>query len=155
MVSIVEAQSAEQIAIVRELFLEYARSLDFNLCFQSFDEELTRLPGEYAPPDGRLFLAVAEGRVAGCIALRKLADGECEMKRLWVRPGFRGLRIGRLLAEKVIDEARRIGYAKMKLDTVPSMAEAIALYKSLGFVAITPYRHNPIPGAIYMEKELA
>ncbi len=153
-IRVVEAGSEKEISYVRELFLEYARALGFDLCFQNFDTELAELPGEYAPPDGRLLLALDGEKIAGCVALRKFARGICEMKRLFVRPEFRKQKVGRLLAEKVIDEARTIGYRRMRLDTVPSMVEAIALYRSLGFKEIVPYRQNPIAGALYMELEL-
>jgi putative acetyltransferase len=152
---IVQASSAEQITQIRELFLEYAQSLGFSLCFQSFDQELAGLPGDYAPPDGRLLLASSAGRSAGCVALRKLGPGICEMKRLYVRPESRGARLGRRLAERVISEARAMGYQRIRLDTVePVMKDAVALYRKLGFIDIAPYRPNPIPGALYMEREL-
>jgi ribosomal protein S18 acetylase RimI-like enzyme len=148
------AHSDEQIDTIRLLFLEYAKSLNFDLCFQSFDEELAGLPGDYAPPDGRLLLAMYGDKAAGCVALRKVAQSVCEMKRLWVRPEFRGKQIGRKLAEEVISEARKIGYSSMKLDTVDTMKEAITLYKSMGFSETTAYRYNPIEGARYMELKL-
>ena len=151
----VEATTPPQIEQVRALFLEYAQSLGFSLCFQSFDKELAELPGEYAPPEGRLLLAMAGGRPMGCVALRKLEDGICEMKRLYLRPGSRGSGAGRALAEKVIAEARTIGYRRMRLDTVAgTMDAAISLYRRLGFREIAPYRSNPIPGALYMELDL-
>ena len=149
------AESPEQIAQVRELFLEYANSLGFSLCFQSFDQELAALPGDYAPPGGRLILASSDGHPVGCAALHKLAPEICEMKRLYVRPQFRGKGLGRELAEKVIAEARQIGYKKLRLDTVePKMQAAVAMYRELGFREIPPYRTNPIDGALYMELQL-
>jgi len=154
MVKIVHAETREDFHLVRELFTEYAASLDFDLCFQNFEKELAELPGEYAPPDGRLLLAFDEMQPVGCVALRKIGDGICEMKRLFTRPAFRGRGIGRALAVTILDEARQIGYRTMRLDTIVSMREAIALYRSLGFKEIEPYRHNPIPGAIFMELAL-
>jgi putative acetyltransferase len=152
---IMPAESPVQIAQVRELFLEYAQSLGFSLCFQGFDQELAGLPGDYAPPDGRLLLAEYQGQLAGCVALHKLQAGICEMKRLYVRPAFRGQGLGRLLAERIVNEARTIGYVRLCLDTVaPVMQNAVALYRLLGFHEIAPYRANPIPGALYMELDL-
>jgi putative acetyltransferase len=153
---ITQAESPAQIAQVRELFLEYAQSLGFSLCFQSFDQELAGLPGDYAPPDGRLLRAEYEGRLAGCVALHKLEAGICEMKRLYVRPQFRGKGLGRVLAERILTEARGIGYDRLRLDTVePVMKNAVALYRLLGFREIAPYRANPIEGALYMELDLS
>ena len=150
-----QAHTPSQIAQVRDLFLEYAQSLNFSLCFQSFDQELAGLPGDYAPPQGRLLLAEHEAQAAGCVALHALAPGICEMKRLYVRPAFRGKGLGRILAERVLSEARAIGYARLRLDTVePVMKGAVALYRTLGFREIAPYRPNPIAGALYMELEL-
>jgi putative acetyltransferase len=147
-----QAESPVQIAQARELFLEYADSLGFSLCFQSFDQEIASLPGGYAPPDGRLLLAEYRGQLAGCVALHKLDPEVCEMKRLYLRPQLRGRGVGRALAEAVIAEARVIGYRKMRLDTVePVMPNAVALYRRLGFREIDPYRANPIAGALYME----
>ncbi|HTE90282.1 MAG TPA: GNAT family N-acetyltransferase [Terriglobales bacterium] len=149
------AESPRQIALARELFLEYGKSLGFNLCFQSFDEELAGLPGDYAPPDGRLLLAEYDGALAGCVALHKLELHVCEMKRLYLRPQFRGKGVGLALAEAIIWEARAIGYRRMRLDTVePVMQAAVAMYRRLGFTEIAAYRPNPIPGAMYMELEL-
>jgi ribosomal protein S18 acetylase RimI-like enzyme len=149
------AESPEGIAHIRELFLEYAQSLGFSLCFQSFDQELADLPGDYAPPKGRLLLATSNGQPAGCVALHKLTPDICEMKRLYVRPQFRGKGLGRELAEKIITEARQLGYKKLRLDTVePVMKTAVTMYRQLGFREIPPYRPNPIDGALYMELEL-
>jgi ribosomal protein S18 acetylase RimI-like enzyme len=150
-VQIRPVNSEDDLNEVRTLFVEYANSIGFSLCFQGFDQELAELPGKYAPPSGRIFLAESDAKVAGCIAMKKLGDGKCEMKRLYVRPGFRGKKIGRLLAERLIDEAREMGYCEMYLDTISSkMAEAVLLYRSLGFVECEPYYHNPQPDALYM-----
>ena len=152
---IVPAASPEQIATARLLFTEYETSLGIELSFQGFAREVAELPGAYAPPAGRLFLATDGAEPAGCIALRPLGDGICEMKRLYVRPSVRGARLGRRLAETVIREARAIGYARMRLDTLPSMKEAFALYQTLGFREIAPYCENPIAGTHFMELDLA
>ena len=153
--ALVPAVSPAAIAEVRELFLEYAKSLGFSLCFQSFDKELAELPGDYAPPEGRLLLARCDGQPAGCVALHRLEPGVAEMKRLYVRPGFRGKGLGRVLAQAVVEEARVIGYRRIRLDTVePVMKDAVKLYRLMGFKEIAPYRANPIPGALYMELEL-
>jgi putative acetyltransferase len=150
-----QAESPAQIAQARGLFLEYAQSLGFSLCFQNFDQELAALPGDYAPPGGRLLLAEYKDQLAGCVALHKLEPGSCEMKRLYLRAQFRGKGLGRALAERVIAEARQIGYQRMRLDTVgPVMKDAVAMYRKLGFQEIAPYRSNPIAGAMYMELEL-
>ena|SRR5947209_5159755 len=149
------AESPEQIGQIRELFLEYANSIGFSLCFQNFDHELAALPGDYAPPTGRLLLATSIGHPAGCVALHKLQEDVCEMKRLYVRPQFRGKRLGHELAKKVIAEARQIGYKYIRLDTVePVMKTAVEMYRQLGFREIPPYRPNPIAGALYMELQL-
>ena len=153
--AIFQAESAAELAAVRELFGEYARSLNFSLQFQDFDRELAELPGDYAPPEGRLLLADLRGETAGCVALHKWKSGICEMKRLYLRPQFRGKGLGRVLAEAVIAEARKIGYQRMRLDTVqPVMADAVAMYRKLGFRAIAPYRENPMPGTLYLELDL-
>lgn len=136
---------------VRDLFLEYAAGLEISLCFQNFEEELASLPGHYAPPRGRLALALAGDRAAGCIALRPLESQGCEMKRLYVRPEWRGQGLGRLLANWVIGQAREIGYACLRLDTLASMHPAISLYHSLGFREISPYYENPSAQAVFME----
>lgn len=154
-VQFLQAESPAQIAQARELFLEYAQSLGFSLCFQNFDKELAELPGDYVPPSGRLLLAEYEGHVAGCVALHKLEDGICEMKRLYLRPQFRGKGLGLALANRIIAEGRQIGYQHMRLDTVVSvMKDAVAMYRKLGFREISPYRSNPIPSTLYMELRL-
>ena len=153
--NITQAESSAQIEAIRKLFLEYGQSLSFSLCFQSFDKELAGLPGDYAPPEGRLLLATHEDVLLGCVALHKLEAGICEMKRLYVRPQFRGKGLGKVLAERVIAEARQVGYKQLRLDTVESeMRAAVAMYRNLGFREIKPYRANPIESALYMELEL-
>lgn len=147
----VEIQGKEYLAEIAYLFEEYADSLEIDLNFQGFAEELASLPGEYAPPEGCLLLALWQGQVAGCVALRQFSPGICEMKRLCTRPQFRGLGIGRALCEAIIGKARQIGYERMRLDTLPSMETARGLYASLGFREIEPYRYNPIEGAHFME----
>ena len=154
MLEIFEAYGPEQIAQARALMTEYASSLGFELCFQSFDQEMAGLPGDYAPPPGRLLLASWEGEYAGVIALRPLRNDPtaCEMKRLYVRPKFRGYAIGRKLIERLITEARKIGYSRMVLDTVPGTHDkAIALYQELGFHSVAPYYDSPIPSTLYLE----
>ena len=145
----------EEIAMMRELFEEYQRSLGFDLCFQNFDRELAQLPGAYAPPDGWLLLATLESKPVGCAGIRKIGDGICELKRMYVRPDARGQKLGRQLALLLIEKAKEIGYATMRLDTIATMVEAIALYRSLGFQAIEPYYKNPVPGALFMELKLS
>lgn len=141
---------------MRELFLEYARSLDFSLCFQGFDEELAALPGAYVPPRGGLWLAEVNGRAAGCVALRPLdLPATAEVKRLYVRPAARGAGLGRTLAEEAIRAARAAGHARLVLDTVPAMVAAIALYRSLGFTPIPPYTAQPPCGALAFELKLS
>ncbi|MFL5336247.1 MAG: GNAT family N-acetyltransferase [Geminicoccaceae bacterium] len=143
----------------RAMFREYAASLPIDLCFQNFDEELAALPGEYAPPRGQLLLAYVDGELAGCGALRAFNDADyanaCEMKRLYVRPAFRRFGVGRVVAEALLDEARRSGYSAMLLDTLDDMEAARELYATLGFEEIPPYYYNPIPGAHYLKAELA
>jgi putative acetyltransferase len=164
-----QASSPAQIAQARELFLEYAQSLGFSLGFQNFDHELADLPSDYATPDGRLLLAEFEGQLAGCVALHKLVAKDdanagsrvlvgsevCEMKRLYLRPQFRGKGLGRALADRIISEARAVGYKRMRLDTVePVMKDAVEMYRRLGFYEIAPYCNNPMSGALYMELAL-
>lgn len=130
---ITPVETPEQLAQLRELFVEYARSLSFHICFDDFQKELDQLPGDYGPPSGRLLLAVVKGEPAGCVALRPAGEGTGELKRLYVRPTFRGKGIGRRLTEQILAEARRLGYRAIQLDTLPSMKEAQTLYRSLGF----------------------
>ena len=167
-IAIVPADNPLRIEAVRELFLEYAASLSFNLCFQSFEEELAQLPGEYAPWSGMLLLGLVDDQPAGCVALRRIGHGQsdedneilaeldvCEMKRLYVRPQFRGCGLGRELACAILKCAAAIGYRRMRLDTVPTeMARAVDIYQKLGFVEIAPYRANPVPGAKYLELDV-
>ncbi len=155
MLDIVQAETTEQIATARELFREYEAWLGLDLCFQGFEQELAALPGKYALPDGRLYLAYSDGELAGCIAMRKLEDGICEMKRLFVRDGFRGAGIGVQLIERLIADARETGYVRMRLDTFPpKMGKAVSLYESHGFVPIEAYYDNPNEGVLFMELAL-
>ena len=152
---IAAAETESDIAEARAIFREYETWLGMSLCFQSFEEELAELPGKYAPPTGRLYLARVEGETAGCIALRSLGDGVCEMKRLYLREAARGKGVGIALIEKIISDAVEIGYAKMRLDTYPpKMGKAVSLYEAHGFYAIPPYYHNPHEGVLFMEKML-
>lgn len=153
MIEIIQAETAEQIETARKLFREYEAWIGLELCFQGFDEEVANLPGKYAAArDGRLLLAFADEKIAGCIALRKLEAGVCEMKRLFVKENQRGRKIGIALIEKVIEEARRIGYARIRLDTFPpKMAKAVSLYASYGFREIPPYYPNPYGDTLFME----
>ena len=154
MVRIIAAQTEEHWRKAGELFRQYADSLDFDLEFQGFSEELTTLPGNYSPPDGCILLAEDEGLFVGCVALRPLEPKICEMKRLFVKSPYRGRGIGRMLACSAIDKAREIGYEKMRLDTVATMKEARTLYYSLEFRNIKAYRYNPIDDTSYMELDL-
>ena len=151
---VIAACAPEQIEQVRQLFREYADTTGACECFEGFGKEIAGLPGPYGPPGGRLLLAVVHAEPAGCVALRRLDEGISEMKRLYVRPTFRGRRLGRHLAEAIIAEARRIGYRAMRLDTLPSMVAALPLYESLGFRAIPRYNDNPAAGVIYLELRL-
>ena len=155
MIEIIAAETPEHIEEARKLFREYEKALDLNLCFQNFDEEVLNLPGKYSAPEGRLFLAFSDEKIAGCIALRKLEDEICEMKRLFVKEEFRGQKIGVLLIEKIIEEARKTGYKKMRLDThPPKMGKAVKLYEAYGFREIPPYYDNPFGDTLFMEKTL-
>ena len=145
---------AAEIAAIKALFLEYAQSLNFSLCFQDFDAEMAGFPGKYAPPGGALLLATVDGAIAGAVGLRDLGAGRCEMKRLYVKPDFRALKLGRKLAEALVAEARALGYRRLLLDTLPTMQSAQALYRSMGFIDIPAYYDNPIDGTRYMELAL-
>ena len=155
MIEITQAESPEQIEEIRKLFREYENWLDIDLCFQDFEKELANLPGKYEKPDGRLFLISEKNQSAGCIALRKIDVDVCEMKRLFVRGDFRGLGLGKMLIEKLLEEARSTGYKRMRLDTLPDkMPLAVKLYKSYGFCEIAPYYHNPHEETLFMELDL-
>lgn len=154
MVCIIRATTDEQIEHAKKLCIEYAASLGIDLSFQDFEKELEEFPGEYSPPEERLLLARCEEKYVGCVGLRKITGEICEMKRLYVKPGFRGKGIGKALAKAVLEEAQTIGYSRMRLDTLPWMKKAISLYKSLGFESIEPYCHNPIEGSVFMELNL-
>jgi len=152
--SIEPARFPLHLDVVRTLFREYATGLGFKLCFQGFDEELATLPGKYAAPAGGLLLALRGDEALGCVAFRPLKDGDCEMKRLYIRPAARGQKLGRRLAVQVCEAARNAGYRRICLDTIDTMREAIALYESLGFQEIAPYVFNPIAGAKYFARAL-
>jgi putative acetyltransferase len=154
MLTLEYAESGQPLLEVRQLFEEYAASLGTDLCLQSFAQELASLPGRYARPGGRLLLARHQTEPAGCVALRVLEPGICEMKRLYVRPQFRGSGLGRLLITRVIQEAREAGYRQMRLDSLPSMQTAISLYRQLGFGDRSPYHADPVAGAVFLELAL-
>ncbi|HSL22852.1 MAG TPA: GNAT family N-acetyltransferase [Vicinamibacterales bacterium] len=156
MITIRRAATAEEYAVARALFAEYQRAIGVDLCFQSFERELETLPEIYGPPGGALFLATrsTDGEAIGCAALRGLEPGTCEMKRLYVRSGARGHKLGRHLVEALLAEARRLGYARMRLDTLETMVEARALYASLGFREIQPYNEHAVEGTHFMELRL-
>ena len=150
-----DAVLPDDLDVVRELFREYAEGLEVDLAFQDFERELAELPSDYAPPRGALLLARAGAEAVGCVGVRPLADGACEMKRLYVRPAGRGSGAGRALAGAAVARARELGYERMLLDTLPSMAAALRLYRALGFVEVEPYRYNPVPGTSFLELRLA
>lgn len=156
--TLLTATGPEHLAVLRELFQEYADSLSIDLCFQQFDTELATLPGDYAEPRGAVLLALVDGAPAGCCALRPLDAADypnaSEMKRLYVRKAFRGFGLGRQLAEATLDAARQRGYASVLLDTLDDMESARALYTDLGFAEVPPYYHNPIPGAHYLKADI-
>jgi ribosomal protein S18 acetylase RimI-like enzyme len=150
-----QAETAAEIAQARELFLEYEKALGISLCFQGFDKELAGLPGKYAPPSGRLLLGMYAGALAGCAALHALAPEVGEMKRLYLRPAFRGRGLGQTMVDAIIAEARAMGYRRLRLDTIePLMKSAVAMYRRMGFREIAPYCTNPCEGALYMELDL-
>ncbi|MDH4123707.1 MAG: GNAT family N-acetyltransferase [Thermoplasmata archaeon] len=151
MIALRFAESEEDMLRIRELFLEYASSLGFSLGFQNFDDDIMNLPGKYGRPKGRLILALDDEEIVGCVALREFDKDICELKRLYVKKESRGKGIGKLLTEKVIDEAISIGYSRMRLDTIDNMTQAMTLYRSMGFKEINAYRENPIEGARYFE----
>jgi len=148
------AEGDDDLRQIRELFLEYADSLGVDLEFQNFKQEIVNLPGDYNPPKGRLLLLLSDNQPAGCVGLRAISSTVCEMKRLYVRQPFRGLGLGKLLAERIIQEARKIGYNSMLLDTLPTMTQARQLYAQLGFQETKPYRFNPVPGTAFMSLDL-
>jgi putative acetyltransferase len=157
-IRLIPADSPSWLAGARGILQEYAESLDVDLCFQGFDEELVSLPGRYAAPEGQFLLALVDGGIAGCGAFAPLPDADypnaCEMKRLYVRPAFRRFGLGRILAQALLDDARRAGYSTMLLDTLDDMESARGLYATLGFHEIPPYYFNPIPGAHYLKADL-
>lgn len=155
LMNVIQAVTEEHINQARQLFREYEGWLGVDLCFQNFEKELTELPGAYSMPTGRLLLAFENDELAGCVALRKISDDVCEMKRLFLRPQFHGRGLGRDLAQRIIEEARAIGYQRMRLDTLSEqMGNAIGLYRALGFKEIPPYYDNPVPGALFLELDL-
>jgi GNAT superfamily N-acetyltransferase len=154
MTDIRAARFPDDVQAVRSIFREYADGLGVDLCFQDFDSELTSLPGKYAAPGGRVFLAWEGGEVIGCVAMRPLGDDICEMKRLYVRASGRGQQLGRKLATLIVANAKEAGYRKMRLDTLPDMSTAQQIYASLGFVEIDAYVFNPVEGVIFLELSL-
>lgn len=153
MLEVIEAKP-DQVNAIRELFLEYANSLEFDLGFQGFQSEIDSLPGNYSAPKGCVLLALKNSELAGCVALKPIDEEICEMKRLFVRPKFQGHGIGRTLVQKILKRAADMGYGKIRLDTVPSMRAAIEMYRAFGFYSIPAYRENPVPGTSYLERTL-
>lgn len=153
--NLLEAHTPEDLETVRTLFREYEQFLGVDLCFQGFAEELATLPGRYAPPSGRLLLAMEGTDAAGCVALRPLEDGVCEMKRLFVRPAYRGQGLGQHLAQRIIQEATTVGYTVMRLDTLDTLERAVRIYETLGFQRCAPYYANPLPSVVYWERTLS
>lgn len=154
MINIIEANNKETLILVKNLFIDYSKELNVSLCFQNFDNEVSNLPGIYSRPNGCIFLAFYNGEAAGCVALKKLEEDVCEMKRLYVKPDFRKFGIGKLLIDRIIQESRIIGYSTMKLDTLARLKPAIKLYNSYGFNKIVPYYENPLDNVVYMELDL-
>jgi ribosomal protein S18 acetylase RimI-like enzyme len=146
--------SGDDLLHVKELFIEYAKSLGVDLSFQGFEEELNSLPGKYAEPEGCIIIALVGETPAGCVALRKIDNRRCEMKRLYVRSGFQGMEIGKELAERIVNKAKELGYDYIRLDTLPTMKRAQKLYREMGFYEIEPYIFNPVEGTKYLEKKL-
>jgi N-acetylglutamate synthase-like GNAT family acetyltransferase len=153
-IRITKAEREKEFQLVRQLFLEYAQSYNFDICFDDFDKELESLPGEYSAPGGSLLLAYVDNEVAGCVALKKVEEKLCEMKRLYVRPQYRGEELGRMLAISIMQEAKKIGYETMCLNTTSTMKEAISLYRSIGFAETGFHHHKQVKNVIYMEKKI-
>ena len=152
--NIIHVQKTQHIEEIRRLFREYEQFLGVDLCFQGFEAELAGLPGRYGQPTGALLMALDKEHTAGCVALREIGQGICEMKRLYVRAGYRGDGLGRQLAQSIIKQAISLGYSRMRLDTLDTLKQAMGLYESLGFTRIAPYYDNPLPGVVYWERAL-
>jgi len=152
--NIIHVQTPQHIEETRRLFREYEQFLGVDLCFQGFEAELAGLPGRYGPPTGALLMALDGEHAAGCVALREIGQGICEMKRLYVRPAYRGLDLGRQLARSIIGQAISLGYSLMRLDTLDTLRQAMGLYEALGFTRTAPYYDNPLPGVVYWERAL-
>lgn len=153
-VRIADAVTDDFVDEAKALVVEYAESLDYELCFQGFADEMSEFPGDYGPPSGFMLLALVDEAPGGCIGIRRVDDDTCEMKRLYVKKEHRGLKVGRSLAEAAMERARQIGYKKMRLDVIENMKAAVSLYRSLGFESTVAYHHNPIEGALYLELDL-